>query len=109
METKTIQAHLPAVAPTGYSFKLKTVPNEVDRVQRYLHASKHGSKGGTCRLIITVLAQHAKTFTHLAIAKAFEAFVNNYHVFPHGPKFEIVIERDGYSGNSARLTTLAEA
>ena len=109
METKTIQSHLPAVAPTGYSFKLKTVPNEVDKIQRYLHASKHGTKGSTCRLIITALAYQAKTFTHLAIAKAFEAFVNNYHVFPHGPKFEIVIERDGYSGNSTRLTTLAEA
>lgn len=109
METKTVYPHLPEVAPIGYSFKLKTLPNEVDKTCRYLHASKHGAKGTTCRLIITVLAAHAKTFTHLAIAKAFEAFVNNHHIFPHGPKFEIVIERDGYSASPTRFTSLAEA
>lgn len=109
METTTVHPHLPAVAPTGYSFRLKTVANNLDKTRRYLHASKHGSKGSGCRLIITVIAQQAKAFAHLAIAESFLKFANDHHLFPHGPKFEIVIERDGYSGNAPRLVVLAEA
>jgi hypothetical protein len=108
VETKTVHPHLPTVAPSGFAFKLRTIPNAVDPKHRYFQGSLSGGKGRSARLVFSVLADRAKTFAHLALAESFATFVNNKHLFPDAPKFEIVIERAGYSSESLRLTTLAE-